>query len=55
MLPWAEMWRAGLRAGLSPQAFWRLSLREWRWLCGAGQGGLARQALEDLMEAYPDE
>ncbi len=54
MLPWAEMWRAALRAGIGPDAFWALSVREWRWLSGAGELGLARAGLVELMEAFPD-
>ena len=54
MLPWAEMWRAALRAGVGPDAFWALSVREWRWLGGAGEAGLGREALAELMEGFPD-
>ncbi|MGC6499681.1 MAG: phage tail assembly chaperone [Henriciella sp.] len=49
------MWRLAGRFGLSPDAFWRLSLREWRWLCH-GQGDLPdRMRLAELMEACPDD
>lgn len=54
MLPWAEMWRAALRAGIRPDGFWGLSVREWRWLSGAGESGLERERLADLMSAFPD-
>lgn len=53
MLPWGEMLRAALAAGVAPEAFWRLSLREWRWLAGTGSGP-ARRDLEDLMKRFPD-
>jgi uncharacterized phage protein (TIGR02216 family) len=55
MLPWGEMMRAALSAGVAPDAFWQLSLREWRWLAG-GVGGdaLGAEALEHLMTDYPD-
>ncbi|MCA8900287.1 MAG: phage tail assembly chaperone [Hyphomonas sp.] len=55
MLPWGAMLRAALTAGLSPEAFWRLSLREWRWLAGAGGDGMGRGRLVGLMDAFPDE
>jgi len=44
----------GLR--LAPEAFWRLSWREWRMLTVASQQAvLSRQVLEDLMREFPDE
>ncbi|MFN3910787.1 phage tail assembly chaperone [Hyphomonas sp.] len=54
MLPWGEMLRAALAAGLPPAAFWRLSLREWRWIA-ASRGGPGRGELEALMAQYPDD
>ena len=55
MLPWRDMLRAALAAGIGPEAFWRLSLREWRWLAGGGGGGaMDRGRLAALMGAYPD-
>jgi len=55
MLPWAEMLRASLAAGVPVGAFWRLSVREWRWLSmGAGQEKLGREKLADLMKYFPD-
>jgi len=53
MLPWGAMLRAALSAGIAPEAFWRLSLREWRWLA-AQSGGMSRGRLADLMGAFPD-
>ncbi|MEM7766443.1 MAG: phage tail assembly chaperone [Pseudomonadota bacterium] len=54
-MPWAEMMRAALRLGIAPQAFWRLSLREWMWLSEAAPGaGLNRSGLAALMEDHPD-
>jgi uncharacterized phage protein (TIGR02216 family) len=53
MLPWGEMLRAALAAGVAPGAFWRLSVREWRWLAG-DSAGAARRDLEGLMRRYPD-
>ncbi|MEZ5945914.1 MAG: phage tail assembly chaperone [Hyphomonas sp.] len=54
MLPWGVMLRAAIATGIGPEAFWRLSLREWRWLSG-DQGGLSRGTLMMLMSQYPDE
>ena len=55
MLPWGAMWRAALRAGVGPGEFWQLSVREWRWLAGAGEGGMSGARLEGLMRDFPDE
>ena len=53
--PWDEMLRDGLRMGLTPEAFWRLSVREWRILTErAGAPALGRGAFERLAEAWPD-
>lgn len=54
MLPWAEMWRAALRVGITGQNFWALSVREWRWLCGPGSAALGAGDLRALMGAFPD-
>lgn len=54
MLPWADLLRAALAAGLSPEAFWRLSVREWRWLSRGGTLAPDRAALEKMMTDYPD-
>ncbi|MEO0550183.1 MAG: phage tail assembly chaperone [Pseudomonadota bacterium] len=48
------MWRAALRLGLSPQAFWTLSLREWRWLSSSFEASMDGSTLTEMMEAYPD-
>ncbi len=50
MLPWGAMMRAALAAGLAPAAFWRLSLREWRWLAERNDGALPRADFERMME-----
>ncbi|MFC0634889.1 phage tail assembly chaperone [Brevundimonas balnearis] len=53
---WAAMLRAARAAGVSPEAFWRLSLREWRWLIAVGGAApLGRGELERLMEGHPDD
>ena len=48
---------AALAMGLGPEAFWRLSLREWRMLtvAAAGQGVIGRSVLDRMAEAWPDE
>lgn len=55
MLPWGAMLRAALSAGLSVEAFWRLSLREWRWLADRSGDVLGGAELHELMRAFPDE
>lgn len=57
MTPWAEMMRAAARAGVSPAGFWRLSLREFRWLTEVeGDGAPMSQAeLDRMREQWPDE
>jgi uncharacterized phage protein (TIGR02216 family) len=45
-----------VRIGLSPEVFWRLSLREWRMLTEtSGGASLGRTAFEILAEGWPDE
>lgn len=54
MLPWDEMLRAALSAGVTVADFWALSLKEWRWMAGRGVGGMALRDLAGLMEEFPD-
>lgn len=55
MTPWPALLRlAATRFGIAPEAFWRLSLAEWRALTEEGPAGLSRQGLEALMAAWPD-
>ena len=54
IVPWDRMLRAALSAGIGPDAFWRLSLQEWRWL-SAGAAGMQGTDLNALMAAFPDE
>lgn len=50
---WAEALRAGLRMGVTPEQFWRLSLREWRMLTEAEpRGVLGRAEFERLMREH---
>ena len=54
--PWAEMLKDGIRLGLMPEVFWRLSVAEWRMLSGgAGGAALGRDGLERLVRDWPDE
>jgi len=57
MTPWGEMLRLALTMGLAPEAFWRLSLKEWRMLTAPAEGSapLRRAALDRMMEGWPDE
>lgn len=57
MTPWAEMLRMAARAGVTPAAFWRLSLKEWRMLTerSAGPEPMGRGAFERMAEAWPDD
>jgi len=48
------MWRAALQAGIEPDQFWHLSLREWRWLCQAPSHALSRDEFKRLSHHYPD-
>lgn len=49
------MLRLALRMGVTPEAFWRLSLKEWRMLTGAGEAaGMSRAELERLTARWPD-
>jgi uncharacterized phage protein (TIGR02216 family) len=56
MRVWAEMLQAAVRMGVAPEAFWQLSLREWRMLTtGVAQAGpLGRAAFEQLAGQWPD-
>lgn len=47
------MLRAALAAGIAPEAFWRLSVKEWRALC-AGGSSLSAEGLRELIASYPD-
>ena len=43
------------RFGVTPEGFWRLSLREWRMLTEAPeQTAMSRGELERLAERWPD-
>ncbi|MFC6196580.1 phage tail assembly chaperone [Ponticaulis profundi] len=53
--PWPLMLQAALRMGLSPQAFWQLSLREWQALTLKTKNtGFGRADLSALLSRFPD-
>jgi len=51
------MLRVAARGGVTPEDFWRLSLKEWRLLTEAPVEGLplGRREFEHLSEAWPDD
>ncbi|WP_184717164.1 phage tail assembly chaperone [Caulobacter sp.] len=55
-MSWAAPLRLALRLGIAPEAFWRLSLVEWRLLTETPpQPVLTRSGLTALIARYPDE
>jgi len=54
MTPWPALLQLALRMGIAPEAFWRLSLKEWRALASAGGEALGRAGFEDLARRFPD-
>ena len=54
---WPAMLRAALAMGVAPEAFWRLSLKEWRMLTApaAGEAPMNRAAFDALAARWPDE
>ena len=57
MTPWGEMLRTAASLGVGPEAFWRLSLREWRMLTErpGTAAPLGRSDFERMAEAWPDD
>lgn len=55
--PWSAMLQGAAALGVTPEAFWRLSLREWRMLTERPpeRTPMRRSELERLAEAWPDE
>lgn len=53
---WAAMLQAAARLGVGPEAFWRLSLKEWRMLTAAPADStpMRRAELEALAARWPD-
>ena len=50
----AALRHAGRVFGMMPEAFWRLSVREWRALNGGDVAALGVAELAALMRAFPD-
>ena len=56
MSGWDDALCLASRLGLTPEPFWRLSLREWRALTEAPASPILSHAgLDDLITRYPDE
>ena len=55
--PWPAMMQAAARAGVGPQRFWQLSVREWRMLTAVPDQArpMGRAEMNSLSEAFPDE
>ena len=55
-MTWAAMLRLAVeRFGVTPEAFWRLSLKEWRMLTAASEpAAMGRDELERLAARWPD-
>lgn len=55
-MSWAAPLRLALSLGVAPEAFWRLSLKEWRMLTETPPAPvLTRANLSALIARYPDE
>lgn len=54
VMDWPAALRLAVRLGLTPHAFWQLSLAEWRALTGGAAPALDRAALDALLQRYPD-
>lgn len=55
MTPWPALLRLAVTFGVTPEAFWRLSLAEWRALTEpAAADVMDRAGLEALARAWPD-
>ena len=55
--PWPGMLQTAVRMGVTPEVFWRLSLREWRLLTTAATSAdapMGRVEFERLAEIWPD-
>lgn len=57
-IPWHNWLRAAvLHYGLTPQSFWRMSIKEWRMINDLGATGalpLTRDEYEQLTRFFPD-
>ena len=56
MSGWPDALRLALRLGVTPEAFWRLSLQEWRALTAVPAAPvLTRPGLDALLARFPDQ
>ncbi|HNR76998.1 MAG TPA: phage tail assembly chaperone [Parvularculaceae bacterium] len=56
MIPWRRWFAfAVLTLGLQPEAFWALTLHEWRALAPDETAALSRAGLNNLIALYPDQ
>ncbi|CAN5321331.1 phage tail assembly chaperone [soil metagenome] len=54
--PWGAMLSDALRMGIGPEAFWRLSVREWRMLTEPQRAAsMDRTVFERLASEWPDD
>ncbi|WP_235562885.1 phage tail assembly chaperone [Brevundimonas sp. Root1423] len=55
--PWSGMARTAAMLGVGPEAFWRLSLKEWRMLteAPANPAPIGRADLMRMAETWPDD
>ncbi|MFZ4606037.1 MAG: phage tail assembly chaperone [Caulobacter sp.] len=53
-MPWPAMLRLAVSLNIGPEAFWRLSLKEWRALTGGDVEVLTRAGLDALRREHPD-
>jgi len=52
--PWGVWLKAAFSFGLAPEAFWRLSVKEWRALTCPNAAPFDRAALDALAAQFPD-
>ncbi len=53
---WSALLRLALSLGIAPEAFWRLSWREWQMLTAVSTPmPLSRADFDALMARFPDE
>ncbi len=53
---WAGWLRLAVQLGITPKAFWQLSLREWRWLTQTQEAqAMRRIEFEALARRFPDD
>lgn len=55
-MTWSQALRLAAALNIAPEAFWRLSLKEWRSLTEPPEAPAPRRAdLAALIDRYPDE